>query len=124
MCLQLRSAIKNGHLALGASAHKKHRVRERGCSRRVVPKMIDTTEKVGEVQAEAAGLGRRSRSTRRREIKSEIAALVFQQSLAEWRSFPEDMCGGDEAVEENLHFKFTFERLHSLRLRVRRLLKL
>lgn len=90
----------------------------------MVAETIDKRRRVGEMRAEAASLGRKGLSTRRREVQSQIAALPSQQPLTEWPSFLEDVCVGDGIVAEDSHSKVTFESLRNLYLVVSRLLKL
>lgn len=66
-------------------------MRDRGSSRRVVAETSETRKKVGAMRAEAAGLVGKRRSTRRQEVPDDIAALLAQQSLAEWVSFLKKM---------------------------------
>lgn len=100
------------------------RVRGRKSSSRVVPKTVDTRGKLREKQAEAASLGRRRGSTRRREVQSEISELLSQQSLAKWLSFLEDLSKGDGAVGEDSSSLFTLEPFYDLYVGLSRLLKL
>lgn len=57
------------------------------CSSRAMAETTDTGRSVVGNQAEAASLGGRVCNTRRRELQSDIAALLFWQSLEEYRYF-------------------------------------
>lgn len=99
-------------------------MKERKSSNRVVAETTEKKTKVEKKRAELASLGQRDLRRKRPEKQSELAILLCHHSLASWPTFLEEMCRGDELVAENLYAVFTFEPLHSLRLGVRRLLKL
>lgn len=66
-------------------------------------------KKVREKQIEAASLDEEGRSTSRREIQSEIAALLSHQSLAEWTPFLKDLCVEDGVVVEDVDSIVTYK---------------
>lgn len=91
-----------------------------GCK---VAETIDTIKRVVEEQTGTAGLGERGRSTKTREVQSEIGALRFQQSLLERSFFLQDLCGSDGLVVEDFYSITTFQPLHSIHLEVSGLLE-
>lgn len=80
----------------------------------MVAETTDTRRNAGEKQTEAVGLGGRSRNVRKQKVQSEKAALLSEHSFAEWSSFLDYMCKGDEVLAEILNSIFTSEPLQNL----------